>query len=381
MKSPLSCFSPPISRTLTLVLTLAMAVGLRADQPNRRDRFVPIVVADWTATGGIVTTGARGEGVVIPAGTHLSRVFAVNELTLKVSCRPFFTTAPEDWAMLYVGPASLTFVRNPDGGGVVLFGDEPLELPFGLVLDDEGRSRAPLDFTFSFDREGRLAVLTVRQVAFDVSATAEAGPIEVALSAGARHGWSFDELAVNERALLDDLASGGSGRRSAPIAALPAALPRANRGQELHEARQTARDLFGAGNDLAAEKALIAANRNPINSAEWHLETADALVQLAFSFSRAGQPEKASRLATRALEHAERAVRKADRQPGQEALVSAAQTTTALIREKLLADYIGARAFYLKAAVRHPRGGADGQLNRLERASQEAERKTRGNAR
>jgi len=367
------------SRAIALVAMLTASIGLKADDGASRSRsFVPVVVADWTATGGVVTTAER-DGVLIPAGAQLSRFFAVNELTLKIACRPYFTTVPEEWAMLYVGPASLTFVRNPDGGGVVLFGDEPLALPFGLVLDEDGRSRAPIDFTFHFDRNGRLATLTVRQASFDVPATAADGPIEVSLSAGSRQAWLLDELAVDEDAILEDRVAGAAGNGT-PADFAPAALPGPNRTEALREARDSARELFGAGNDLAAEKALTAANRNPANSAEWHLETADALVQLAFGFSRSGRPEKAAHLATRALEHAERAARKAER-PGQEMLLNAAQGTTALIREKLLADYAGARAFYLKVAARHPRGGAGEQLNRLERIHEEAGRKARGTAR
>lgn len=132
-----------------------------------------------------------------------------------------------------------------------------------------------------------------------------------------------------------------------------------------------ARELFLSGQDAAAEKRLTDRNRNPKQTAEWHLESANELVQMAFSLTRAGQPERAAQVARRALAHTEQAVRLA-RRP---ALAASAEETAAFIQEKLLADHEAAKAAYRAAARRHPRGGAANELQRLERIEQAAERK------
>ncbi len=356
---------PPL--LLGALLAVALVVRLSA-----AEKFTPVTLSGWTATDGVTTPGDRGKGLVIPAGAQLSRLFPAGQVQVQLSTRPYFSSAPGGWASLEIGPVSLTFVRNADGGGMVLLGDELLELPFDLPLNAEGRSQAALEFTLSFNQGQGLAALTFQQRTFEVAATTPPGPIEVALSAGGIRVWEIEKIAIKASASVVAPAGSGGGAQAPQV--LSAAAP-GNRDATLKGARDQARSLFRSGDDVAAEKVLTGANRNPANTPEWHLESANALVQMAFSLARAGQPEKVVRLAYRALQHTEKASRKAARQPGQETLVTAADELAALIQEKLLADYKGAREFYLKAALRRPQGGAEGALNRLEKAAKEAERK------
>jgi hypothetical protein len=138
------------------------------------------------------------------------------------------------------------------------------------------------------------------------------------------------------------------------------------------QARDDARILFIDGSDDAAEQKLVEANRNPPGTPEWHLESANVLVHMAFSFARDSQPEKAALIARRALRHTEQVATN----QGLSALRSAtADEMTAFIQEKLLADYAAAKAAYQSAAQRNPTGGAAKQVERLDRMNQEGNRK------
>jgi hypothetical protein len=152
----------------------------------------------------------------------------------------------------------------------------------------------------------------------------------------------------------------------------PAQTQEAPRSATRGQAAGEARTLFRAGSDEQAEKRLTDGNRNTKDTAEWHLESANELVQMAFSSARLGRAEEAVRIARRALTHAQQAARKASRP----ALAATAEETAAFIHEKLLADHASAKAAYQAAAQRHPQGGgAAKQLQRLERIEQEASRK------
>lgn len=364
----LRSFPFPVRRPLAAIL---LALAVLPSLPGADD-FTPVAPADWTVTGGAPSGVERGRGLVIPAGAQVSRFYGDAAVELEISSRPYFNVEPAQCAFLEIGPAGLTFVRKADGGGMVLLGDEPLDLPFALPLDAEGRSVAALNFIVAFDPAEQRATLTIDQAVFEVPATAT-GAVEVALSAGAKRAWTLEKIAVRASVATGvNRRTAGTGHAGATAAAM---LPDRNRRELLGEARASARGLFKAGEDLAAERTLTSRNRNPANSAEWHLESANALVQIAFSFARAGEPAKAARIASRALEHAEKARRKAARQPGQETLATAADETSALIQEKLLGDYDRAREFYTNAVLRKPRGGADAALSRLERINRETERK------
>lgn len=358
------------------IITAALLMQiLPAQETVSRETF-----SEWTATDGEPKIDAETGSLTVPPGAQLSRFFTTDSVKVHLVTRPHFSSVPSDWATIELGPASLTFVRNADGGGMVLLADEPLDLPFDLSLDESGRSQHPLEFTLTFDRKRALAELSIEDVLFEIDATAPIGRIEVALSSGRSHEWmleSFD-VTLDEEARLPGQpgkkGNGGDDDSSGGILK-PVALS-GDRSALRVEAVIDSRSLFQQDKDVEAEKALTDANRNPRNSAEWHLETANALVQVAYSTMREGNPRKAVQIALRALEHTEKASRKAARKTGASALVATADQTAAFIQERLLADYDAAKVLYQRAAALHPLGDAAKQVQRIDRINQEADRKS-----
>lgn len=362
----MNCGSSTFVRRLAALLAGALAVACVS---------VAAIQApgDWTAIGGAPTR--QGDGLTIPGGAQILRSVASTVVEVRVVSRPYFSAVPADWAALEVGPAILTFVRESGGGGLLLLGDTPLALPFALPLDAAGRSRLPLDFILRFDALNGRAVLSINQATYDVDATAPAGPVEIVLSAGRSQPWSLDRLEV-ELPVVGSGQAGAAGATSAHEAASPSRpVNPAEWARAFASATAEASRRFMAGDDVMAEKILTDAARNPRNSPEWHLESANALTQQAFALSRAGRPDKAIAIAQRALEHTEKATRKAARRPESAALAANAEELAGFIKEKLLADHAGAKVQYLRAAARHPRGGAARELDRLEQVEIEAGRR------
>lgn len=95
-----------------------------------------------------------------------------------------------------IGPASLSFVRDPNGGGIVLLGNEALQLPDTIALGTDGRSVRTLDLLFSYDQAGGLALLELDGTLHTVSVLSRADSIEVALSAGTEADWVIEYLEV-----------------------------------------------------------------------------------------------------------------------------------------------------------------------------------------
>jgi len=360
-----------MARLALLACTVGLAVPSRA-----ADKFNPLQLSEWGVSDGIPAPDVSGRGVVLPAGVQIFRSFAARRVDLHVVSKPVFSSQPAEWATIEIGPASLTFVQDAVGGGMVLLGDEPLSLPFALPLDAQGRSLEPVDLVLHYDQARGTATLTVQKVDFDIEASAGQGRTEVAISAGRKAAWTLSqvELKVVAEPAPDGLAgnAGGGDGDAGAVARVSSSREQAN---SRKEAGRQARLLFLGDDDAAGEKALTSTNRNPRNSAEWHLETANELVQTAFSLSRAGKPQKAAQLGRRALEHLDKAVRKSARQANSAGLAAAAEQTAAFIQERLLADYGNAKSFYLRASLRQPQGNATGELRRIERLEREARRK------
>lgn len=373
--------TPFISR-LSAVLCAAswsMAIVTSALAQGAESTADPVA---WENVGGEIITTPGTRALTIPAGGQIHHRFTSEAVLIALVSRPTFGEVPSEWAMLDVGPASLTFVRDKDGGGMVLLADEPLSLPFDITLDETGRSEVPLDIKLYYDQSLRIAVLTIAEVEFEVAATSSAGEIVVAVSAGQSSAWNFDLLEVDDEVdRAGDAASmagvdpdrGGKNTSGDEVKLVAAS---GNRAEIRRQAVADSRALFVQGEDAAAEKVLTNANRNPRNTAEWHLESANALVQMTYSLVRAGQAEKAAALAARALEHTELAARKASRGPGRSALTAAADETAAFIHERLLGDYTAARASYERAAMRHPLGDAERGIRRLQAIKMELRRKS-----
>jgi len=358
-------------RRLSLALA-ALLFGGAGAAAIAQTKFVPINPLDWSVTDGTAKAADKTSAITLSPGAQLYRHFEVGRIDLHVSSQPVFGTAAADWQTIDLGPASLTFVRDSKGGGLVLLGDEPLSLPFALELDEKGRAAKPLDLKLSYDQGGAVALLTVQGVNFDVSATAASGPIEVALSAGRSAPWTLDIFEI--RLPQIDLTSPVT--KTTTAAAPTAAVWTAEEFTRRHtESRTLARSLFLKDQDLAGESALTEANANPRGSPEWCLESANKLIQEAFSLTRSGRPAKAAQLARRALEHCDKASRKAARQPELAPLVAAADETAAMIQERLLADVGAAKAFYESSALRAPNGQGANELKRLKQVDRELRRK------
>lgn len=354
--------------TAALALCAALATGLTAG-----DKLDAQTLAEWSSVGAAPVVGP--DGITLPQGAQLFRTYPSGPLDIRLVSHPYFSDTPAGWAVLEVGFANLTFVRKPEGGGVVLLADSALALPFDLPLDADGRSRDPLDLALRYDPDDGVAVLTLNEAEFDVAVTAPSGPVELAVQSGDVRSWRLEllQVAVGEAGSAGDSANrgGGSGNRSEATPRLtPAEQARAKR-----DAANRAKEQFLERTDAAAEKTLTDANRNPRNSAEWHLESANGLVQMAFSLSRAGHPQKAVWLAQRALEHTVLAGNKAARKPDGAVLATTINELAGFIREKLLADHAGATMEYQKAVARHPEGGVKSLLDRLEQIESEAARK------
>lgn len=373
--------SPPVvARAVLLGFALVGLVcgNVQAQPAGPAEVMTPDTLGRWSAAGGAATMSGSDGTMTIPTGAQIYRFFAAGAVEARLVSRPYFSSTPAGAALLGIGPANLTFVRDPGGGGLVLLGDEPLALPFDLPLDDAGRSRESLDFFLVYDPVAGKATLRINGAVFDVAATAAPQPVEVAVAAGDVTPWTIDRLEIRMTVPIPVVSPPGAKAGDETSLSTTAGLSPVERARLRREATAQAKEMFLQRVDAAAEKVLTRANRNPLNSAEWHLESANALVQMAFAVSRAGRPEKAVALAERALEHIELAIRKAARQPGQDALAANAEKLAGFVREKLLADQAGAREYYHRAALRYPRGGAGKQLDRLDEIEREAGRRAAG---
>lgn len=109
--------------------------------------------------------------------------------------------------------------------------------------------------------------------------------------------------------------------------------------------------LFAQGSDAtAAEEALTMLNVAKPETAEWHLETAQRLMQTAEQLARDGEPQNVAVLAARALQH----LALADTRAKNAATRADAKTLAGFIYERYLADPAAALASYEQAAQLAP---------------------------
>lgn len=143
------------------------------------------------------------------------------------------------------------------------------------------------------------------------------------------------------------------------------------------KAHEDAAALFAVGKDDQAENVLAAANRQKMGSPGWHLEVAGQLVQEAFLRNRQADFAGAGRIARRALQHAEQAARKANRE--ESGTAASAHKLAAFINERMISDLRAAKASLLAAKVAVPTDAdAERSLKRLERIESEAAKKDFG---
>ncbi|MBM3853551.1 MAG: hypothetical protein FJ399_10390 [Verrucomicrobia bacterium] len=116
------------------------------------------------------------------------------------------------------------------------------------------------------------------------------------------------------------------------------------------DALSAGRSHARAGSIASAEDALTAVNKSARNTAAWHLETAQRLLQVASQLAREGRPNQVNAVARRILEQLEQA----------EALArdgrtrAAAQSIAGFVHERYFGDAATAAARYQAALQSSP---------------------------
>lgn len=317
----------------------------------------------------------------LPAGSELVRSYDADRVAVQVVSQPFFGATSAEWATLEVGPASLAFLREKNGGAVLLLGDQPLALPDALALGPDGRSAAPFSFELSYDRAQALAILAVGAQTFRVPAAAPPGPLTVVLAAGAGAEWRLDNLQITPGPVglaATDFPLSAAPRSPRPAAdsplLTPGALTAALTAKQAALAQAVA--LFAAGGTQAAERVLEAASPRAKDSTRWHFEVAGGLVRLALASASRGATAPALTAAGQALARLDQAVARAT--PAENALAANALGLRGWLEERFLGDWSAAKASYQLAAQRWPQGQAGRQAERLEDAERESTLRGRG---
>lgn len=167
------------------------------------------------------------------------------------------------------------------------------------------------------------------------------------------------------------LATGASSLSVSAQAVAPRTPPSAKQ-----QALVNGRAHFSAGQHTQAEQALFTANSSPVATVAWHLESAQTLVSVAFTFRQSAQASLAATLAQRALDQLAQA----------EAKLTAADRSQAaqikywigVIHERLIGTTASAAAHYRAAAALDPQApGPAASLKRIDRAVEAVAEKQR----
>jgi hypothetical protein len=126
-------------------------------------------------------------------------------------------------------------------------------------------------------------------------------------------------------------------------------LPRADLSTH-RDALDKAKNFAKANNVVAAEQALAALNTAKLNTDDWHIETAQRLLQAADQLARDAQPATVATLANRALLN----LTQADAKGRSVDARAAAKTLAGFIYERYLGDRTAAIAQYDAAAQLAP---------------------------
>jgi hypothetical protein len=142
------------------------------------------------------------------------------------------------------------------------------------------------------------------------------------------------------------------------------------------DAVKNARDLARSGNVAAAENLFAGVCWGKKDSAEWHLELAQRLVQTAEELAREGEPQQVEKAVRQALGHLAQVQKKAKNAETE----AAASTLAGFIHERYLADEDAAIAQYETAASRAPEAAkaAAESAERLKRTKENRSRRIGG---
>ena len=364
-----------LSSCFGLLAGFAQTSGAASVSPDLKTQLTPATLAQWNVAGAVSSADPALGTITVPAGGQLGRTYPVGKIVVSLASRPFFSTKATNSPALEVGPATLTFLRNEAGGGIVMLGDRALSLPNSIPLAPDGRSVRPLALVFGYDPARNEAVLSLDGSSYALAATQRSAQLEVAVSAGAEAAWTISNLEVTASggATGPSLASGGSSSSSSSADQAQSRGLAVDRGQAYIEAR----DNFSAGQDEKALAALVAGNSRKPASPAWPMANAQALVRLAMEFSSQGRTATADRIAQKALQAIDRVVAQAS--AGEGDLAADAQELAGLIKLRFLGDAAAARASYREALRLSPLNTAAREgLGHLEKAEAEAAKKGRG---
>lgn len=331
-------------------LTVFLAVTQLARPLAAQVLVTPVSLAGWQVTGATSIVGVD-PAFTVPAGAEVSRSFSASKLTVRLISKPAFGDTPQNWSTLEVGPASLTFLKDKNGGGIVMLGDVALQLPYNVTLDSESRSIATLDFNFVLDRAKQSAVVTFNGRDFSLPATTPAAPIKVVISAAKSTSWLVDRLDVTAVAdlapvpVVNDPSPGNRPRDRAEVVTKnqTAAARAAERNQNFNDALV----YHKAGNSAKVDETLAKSNRYLPNTLGWQIETGSKLTQFALSLRQRYDARGAVATAQRALSVLQEAERLSTNATVRQK--AAIQEMVGFLHDEVLRDAAAARAAYQKA--------------------------------
>ncbi len=143
---------------------------------------------------------AGSTAIVIRVGEEWIREYPARRIEVQLVTRPYFAVLSKALPILEIGGTGVTFVREGDGGAMVLFGKEKLLLPRVVEVDLAGRSLDPLAIKLRFDRGSGVSQLDVDGWTFTVSSNpfAHGAGLPVVIAAGAEVDWIVDSFKVIE---------------------------------------------------------------------------------------------------------------------------------------------------------------------------------------
>ncbi len=308
--------------------------------------------------------------MVLPANTEVCRTVTGESIHVRVVSRPYFGDKSADWPMLSAGPVVVTFLRDEQGGGVLMLGDELVPRRVVIALSADGRSLHKLDMTLGLDRlrgQATLAVSGAAPVSLDV--VWPTGQIEVSLSAGGSQTWLLEQVEVRVMASVSE--SVGAARNVSVSAAMtdsprveafvdpPDTQARLTQAwsktwQQNAIRRQMKAQVLGrlsSGEAGTMEPLLKGGIDRPLNSPAWHIEAACLLRAVAQELSGQGKFVAAQAAAEQALLEVARAIEMPKISPSLEAL---AWRLTGEIQLEFLGDLPSAQASYAQALQKIP---------------------------
>lgn len=369
MKSPRSRISLAGGGCLAF-LTVASMIVVRA-----QEQLTPVTLANWSLTGAAATADSMLGTVTLPAGGQMVRTYPVGKLVINMVSRPYFSPTAASSPALEVGPATLTFVRDEAGAGIVMLGDRALPLPNSVPLAPDGTSERPIAFSFSYEPTRNEAVLSLDGVSYPLAATLRSTQLEVAVSAGGEVAWTINALDVTASSAQPGSSPGVAGDGSSSAGLNPngvsvditsVQVDAVDFATVRKRACEQAVSLAATGEYDNGEQVLVSGNHSRPGTPTWHVEAANKLIRLALVMAGQGRTKAADELTRRALVHLQQIT--PDAEPGVRAN---AEELAGLLFERLAGDAASAQRSYQNALQLCPNSTWAGEaMARMNRAAE-----------